>query len=120
MVEDNATVGEKRKRDEEALPNGHSDKKTKTAAESATLGDPSASVTAQIKRDRENNTVTLKNLPADVQELDVKKLFRDIAAPLSITILRETETAIATVEFESQVRRLTDRKNSSPISFLVT
>ena len=99
-------AGEKRKRDDDVLPNGYSDKKTKTEdkpAPGAGLGEPSGSASVQIKRDRENNTITVKNLPADVQELDIKKFFRDVSVPLSISIIQDRtgETTTATVEFES-------------------
>ena len=105
-VEIAAPTGEKRKRDEEAVPNGHSEKKAKTeedATPAIAFGEPSASASAQIKRDREHNTITVKNLPADVEELDIKKFFRDVGTPLSITILQDKtgQTATATVEFES-------------------
>jgi RNA recognition motif-containing protein len=104
--EANASAGDKRKRDEEKLPNGHSEKKSKTekgSTPTGDLGEPSASASAQIKRDRENNTITVKNLPADVQEKDIKKFFRDVGAPLSIGIIQDKsgDTATATVEFES-------------------
>jgi RNA recognition motif-containing protein len=106
VVEEYATsTGEKRKRDDENLPNGHSDKKSKTedgTRQPTASNEPSASASAQIKRDRENNTITLKNLPSDTQDLDVKKFFRDIGAPLSISILKDNigDSAIAIVEFE--------------------
>lgn len=105
--EANASVGDKRKRDEEALLNGHSEKKPKMekgATPAGEFGEASASASAQIKRDRENNTITVKNLPVDVQERDVKKFFREVGAPLSITIIQDKsgDTAYATVEFESQ------------------
>ena len=106
MVDANPDLsGEKRKRDDETLTNGHSEKRTKTESAPAgdvEFGEPSASASAQVKRDRENNTITLKNLAADVQELDIKKFFRDISAPVSINILEESsrKTATAVVEFE--------------------
>ncbi|KAK3698897.1 Splicing factor [Vermiconidia calcicola] len=101
-----APAGEKRKREEENLSNGHSDKRTKTdtaPVPDGAFGEPSGSASAQVKRDRENNSITLKNLPADVQELDIKKFFRDVGAPVSITIIpNNEESAKATVEFESK------------------
>lgn len=103
--EASAAAGDKRKREEEPLPNGHSEKKSKLEKGSVPVGDsePSASASAQIKRDREHNTITVKNLPIDVQELDVRKFFRDIGQPLSIGIVQDKsgDTATATVEFES-------------------
>lgn len=107
VLENEASAsGEKRKRGDDAQPNGHSGKKTKSEnvpASAGGIGEPSGSASAQIKRDRENNTVTLKNLPTDVQELDVKKFFRDVGAPVTISIIQDPngETATATVEFES-------------------
>lgn len=129
-----SAVGEKRKRNEEALPNGYSEKKTRMESVSssdaapdappvmapaptvASAGgpqeppqEPSASASAQIKRDGSHNTITVKNLPTDVQELDVKKFFREVGAPLSINILMDKsgDTANATVEFETHEDVLT-------------
>lgn len=101
-----APAGEKRKREEDAMPNGYSDKKPRTQtgpASTTGFGEPSGSASAQIKRDRENNTITIKNLPAKVQELDVRKFFRDVSDPVSITILSDgtSSTATATVEFSA-------------------
>ncbi|KAK5164864.1 Splicing factor [Saxophila tyrrhenica] len=97
---------EKRKREDDALTNGTSDKKAKitNGEEPASgFGEPSGSASAQVKRDRENNTITVKNLPADVQELDVRKFFKDVGTIVSVTWLedRATTTAMAIVEFES-------------------
>lgn len=99
-------TGEKRKADGEELTNGHAEKRTKTASNEpaeVTTGEPSESASAQIKRDREHNTITLKNLSLDTRELDVKKFFRDIGAPLSIAVLQDKDgsTASAVVEFET-------------------
>ena len=101
-----AVVGEKRKRREETRANGQSDKKTRTEdvlASTGGFGEPSSSAPAPMKRDRENNTVSVKNLPTDVQELDIKKFFRDVSVPISINIHQDqsSETASAIVEFES-------------------
>ncbi|KAK5120623.1 hypothetical protein LTR85_005981 [Meristemomyces frigidus] len=98
-------AGEKRKAADE-FANGDSSKKAKTesvAAPATGFGESSSSATAQIKRDREHNTVTVRNLPATVEELDIKKFFRDVGQPTSINILQDKtgETATATVEFQS-------------------
>ncbi|KAF2169289.1 hypothetical protein M409DRAFT_52548 [Zasmidium cellare ATCC 36951] len=93
-------AGEKRKREEEdSLVNGESHKKAKTAE----LQEPSASASDQIKRDREHLTITARNLPADVEEKDVKKFFSDCGDILSIYILRDESntSAAATVEFSA-------------------
>lgn len=103
-----STGGEKRKaEDDTLLPNGEAmSKKAKTGeypAAAAGPNEPSSSATAQIKRDREHNTITLRNLPADVDELEIKKFFRDVGQPASINILQDkaSGTANATVEFEA-------------------
>ena len=97
--------GEKRKA-EEALTNGETSKKAKTGetpASAAGFNESSSSASAQIKRDREHNTVTVRNLPVDVSEDDIKKFFRDVGQPISTNILQDkaSGTASATVEFES-------------------
>lgn len=100
--EQGAASGEKRKREDEPLTNGDSHKKAKTDDKDAHT-EPSASASAQIKRDREHNTITVRNLPLDVQEKDLKKFFRDCGELQSINILKDDKqgTASATVEFET-------------------
>ncbi|RMZ17473.1 hypothetical protein D0862_00826 [Hortaea werneckii] len=101
--------GGKRKADESSHLSGGGamSKKAKTGeypAAAAGPNEPSSSATAQIKRDREHNTVTVRNLPNNVEELEVKKFFRDIGQPASINIVQDkgSDTASATVEFELQ------------------
>ncbi|KXT16398.1 hypothetical protein AC579_5598 [Pseudocercospora musae] len=106
QVEQEGT-GEKRKRDDEPLTNGDSHKRPRTGMETIVEDErtePSASASAQIKRDREHNTITLRNLPADVTEVEIKKFFRDVGIPPSINIAKESDgqTASATVEFTSE------------------
>lgn len=98
-------AGEKRKADE-VLTNGARSKKVRTEdapASTAEFGEPSSSVTTQIKRDREHNTVTVRNMPAGVNELDIKKFFRDVGQPVSVNIVQDKagDAATATVEFTS-------------------
>lgn len=100
-----AATGEKRKADD-GIVNGDSSKKAKTENVPVTateFGEPSSSSTAQVKRDREHNMVTVRNLPANVQESDIKKFFRDVGQPSSINILQDKigDTATATVEFQT-------------------
>ncbi|KAF7190471.1 putative RNA-binding protein [Pseudocercospora fuligena] len=106
QVEEEIT-GEKRKRDDEPLTNGDSHKRARTELETIAEDErtePSASASAQIKRDREHNTITLRNLPADVTDVEIKKFFRDVGNPPSINIAQESDgqTASATVEFTSE------------------
>lgn len=104
-MEDAVGVGEKRKRGDDTADNTTGAKKTKTeytAGVSSAVGESSESAAAQTKRDRENNTITVRNLPADVTDLDLRKFFKDSGSVISINILKDerTNTANATVEFE--------------------
>ncbi|EMC92377.1 hypothetical protein BAUCODRAFT_78497 [Baudoinia panamericana UAMH 10762] len=104
MQVESTITGGKRKA-EEHIVNGDG-KRSKTDAVPITVAnqsEPSASVSAQAKRDREHNTITVRNLAPEVQELDIKKFFRDIGQPRSINILqdKDSDTATATVEFDS-------------------
>lgn len=98
-------TGEKRKRDDEPpVANGESHKKTKTdlEVEKQSTGQPASE--NHVKRDREHNTIAVTNLPADVDEVAIKKFFRDCGNVLSINILRpkdDKETSSATIEFET-------------------
>lgn len=99
-------AGDKRKREDESMTNGDSHKKTKTESMPTTstdFGEPSASASAQIKRDRENCTITLTNLAEEVNETDVRKFFRDCGTIRSISMVEKSRAggAAATVEFES-------------------
>ncbi|KAK3679068.1 Splicing factor [Recurvomyces mirabilis] len=101
-----ATNGEKRKA-EDATPNGTSDRHKKVKVEETDVTgkeEPSASTAAQAKRDRENTTITVRNLTLEITEDEIKKFFRDIGKPQSINILRDkkNDTSSATVELESQ------------------
>ena len=90
------TVG-KRKASEE-LTNGDASKKSKTAETAANTGEE-FSEEAKIKRDREHNTITLRNLAANTSATDIQKFFREVGKPLSITL--SANASIATVEFST-------------------
>ena len=55
------------------------------------------------KRDRENTTVIVRNLPLDIKDLRLRQFFRDCGTINSLKIVPEAEkkTATATIEFES-------------------
>ncbi|KAI5359678.1 Putative RNA recognition motif domain, tetratricopeptide-like helical domain superfamily [Septoria linicola] len=99
-------VGEKRKREDESA-NGEPAKKAKTSLETVHEEghtEASASASAHMKRDREHNTITLRGLPADVSDFEIKKFFRDCGNPVSISIVqdKDSKSASAVVEFESE------------------
>lgn len=107
--------GEKRKADD-GLVNGEKSKKSKTEQNNAAAvagEDAPDQATAQATRDRENSTVTLRNLATDVTELDIKRFFRDVGQPKSINIVRGTSSGTtAMVEFESPEDVLTAKSRN--------
>lgn len=100
-----STGGEKRKRDDQ--PNGELPAKRARSDEANgeqqqhLYGDASSSATSQVKRDRENCTVIVRQLPYDVTEARVRRFFRDCGDILGLQITQEpaNETATATIEF---------------------
>ena len=95
-----AAPGEKRKREDEST-NGDVSKKAKIDSDHV---DASASADAIKKRDRENNSITLRNLPLDVKDIDIKKFFHGCGNPVSIMTHQEKtgDSAFAIVEFAAE------------------
>ncbi|KAM3425151.1 hypothetical protein BST61_g7110 [Cercospora zeina] len=101
----NPPAREKRKRDDEPT-NDDVAKKVKPTLETVpeeARTEPSASASAQSKRDREHNTITIRNLPASITEVEIKKFFRECGTPISVSIVQDKEgqSASAVVEFET-------------------
>ena len=96
-----AGLGDKRKREGDALQNGHGEKKARRDEAEDASASVSVSGSVAAKRDREHTTVTVRNLPRDVQERDLRHFFRDVGDPLSIALLADAsgDTCSATVEF---------------------
>lgn len=70
---------------------------------SGAAADESSSKPAQVKRDRENTSIIVKNLPAAVEEVKVRQFFRDCGEILSLIVTRVDDNhAYATIEFGSQ------------------
>ncbi|KAI9768784.1 MAG: Splicing factor [Geoglossum simile] len=65
--------------------------------------------TPPMKRDRENTTVIVKNLPASVTESRVRQYFRDCGTIHSIKVVLDNvgDSATATIEFDSKEDVLT-------------
>jgi RNA recognition motif-containing protein len=97
-----ASTNGKRKRDEASEDDTQKKSKIKDAAVPADAEEHSASVAAQAKRDRENSTITITNLDANIAELDLRKFFRDCGTIKSVSIKQKPSdgSAVATVEFE--------------------
>nr|POE54366.1 putative rna-binding protein [Quercus suber] len=97
--------GEKRKADDNAITLEDSKKSRIDDAHASALPTEqhsSAPIIPQATRDREHNTVTVRNLAKDTTEIDIKKFFRDVGDPKSINITHSISSgATATVEFES-------------------
>ena len=104
-VSDDATNTSKRKlRDGEDLYES-SAKRTKSTFESdQPQHDAFSSETAQVKRDRENTTVIVRNIPSSTTEARLEQYFRSCGTLLSVTIVPDENdsTATATLEFESK------------------
>jgi RNA recognition motif-containing protein len=99
QVKEEPVKGEKRKREEETLTDDNeSAKKPKVDGDDKVEGDHG-------KRDREHNTVSLKNLPIGTTEEDIKDFFQDFGTILAINVLpiigANDKSTTATVEFES-------------------
>ncbi|EGE80349.1 hypothetical protein RJZ56_003207 [Blastomyces dermatitidis] len=90
--------GSKRKRTVEELDvNGSASKRPRAADLGADAGTPPP------KRDRENATVIVENLPSDVTELRVRQFFRDCGKINSLKLLsRQGTQPSATVEFDTR------------------
>ncbi|WEW60200.1 Splicing factor [Emydomyces testavorans] len=100
-VDETVLVG-KRKR-ESADVNGLVNKKPKAEAREETeLGAP-ATPQALPKRDRENSSVLVRNLPLDIPVVKVRQFFRDCGKINSLKLLPADEVSVsAIIEFDSR------------------
>jgi RNA recognition motif-containing protein len=106
-VSEEASTTSKRKRENESEQEAEDAvKRNKTEEDSAKppYNEVSASASAQIKRDREHNTITVKDLPSDVTEKRLRQFFSDCGTILSVGIVTDDNamTAHATIEFETE------------------
>ncbi|KAJ9311073.1 hypothetical protein DTO271D3_8662 [Paecilomyces variotii] len=98
-AEDGVPVA-KRKREEEVEVNGLPAKKARP--EEATKPQEEATP-PPVKRDRENATVFVENLPKDVSDVKIRQFFRDCGKINSLKVLAgHDESASAMVEFDSK------------------
>lgn len=98
-------TGEKRKREDEmTVVDGDSHKRPKPDKAVGKQASEQPPAFDHAKRDREHNTISVTNLPADVEEIAIKRFFRDCGKTVSINIVRPRDggsTSSATVEFET-------------------
>lgn len=71
-----ASQAEKRKREDESAVNGLPAKKARAETTPDVETEPVA-----LRRDRENSTVVVKNLPQNISEHKVRQFFRDVRGP---------------------------------------
>ncbi|PNS18104.1 hypothetical protein CAC42_4063 [Sphaceloma murrayae] len=111
----------KRKRDDDPATNGDSAAKrnrTEDVAPDEIVAEPSASASVQIKRDREHNTITVKNLPLEISEKRLRHFFADCGTILSVAIVvnDQNTSATSTIEFETHEDVLAARtRDGKPI-----
>ncbi|KAI9860475.1 MAG: Splicing factor [Trichoglossum hirsutum] len=108
-----ATPSTKRKRGLETDAGGTSAVKKSRQYEpieaSQSAADQQLSVASVAKRDRENTTVIVNNLPASATEAKVRQFFRDCGTVNSIKVVPggDGDSATATIEFDSKEDVLT-------------
>ena len=78
MTESVLNAGKRKREDQDQRPEGDN-KKVRANEDAEPVAEPSLP-----KRDRENSTVIVKNLPVDTSETRVRQFFRDVSTPLSI------------------------------------
>lgn len=78
MAESVLNVGKRKREDQDQRPEGDN-KKVRANEDAEPVAEPSLP-----KRDRENSTVIVKNLPVDTSETRVRQFFRDVSTPLPI------------------------------------
>ncbi|KAL4808773.1 hypothetical protein BDV18DRAFT_151057 [Aspergillus unguis] len=93
-----APQSEKRKREEEAIVNGLPAKKARAETE------PIAEEPVALRRDRENSTVVVKNLPQNITEHKVRQFFRDCGTINGVKMLpgEDGNSEVAMIEFNSR------------------
>jgi RNA recognition motif-containing protein len=106
-ISEEESTTSKRKRENESEQEVEDAVKRNKTEEDATkppFNEVSASASAQIKRDREHNTITVKDLPSDVTEKRLRQFFDDCGTILSVGVVTDDNamTAHATIEFETE------------------
>ena len=91
----------KRKRDAEHEPNAQSSKKSKGADLDGTEAEAPATTENEIKRDRENATILVQNLPEHVTEMRLRQFFRDCGTINSLKLVHQNGVSAA-IEFDEK------------------
>lgn len=100
-IHEEAPASGKRKRDDEPQQNGDDAVKRNKTDDVKPTTEASSSASAQIKRDREHNTITVRDLPKDVAEKRIRQFFSDCGDILSVNIASDdgAMNSYATIEF---------------------
>jgi squamous cell carcinoma antigen recognized by T-cells 3 len=91
----------KRKRDGEDELNGESGKRSKVEDVSGGISELPATAGKQIKRDRENATILVQNLPHNLTETKLRQFFQDCGTINSFKLMRENGVS-AVIEFDER------------------
>ncbi|KAL8947071.1 MAG: hypothetical protein Q9222_006610 [Ikaeria aurantiellina] len=104
----------KRKREDNSIEtsDGGISKKTRVneQSENTTVDENPSATSSELKRDRENATIVVRNLPKGTTETRVRQYFKDCGAINNLILAPEGSdgaTMTATIEFESQEDALT-------------
>ncbi|MCJ1471572.1 Splicing factor [Lambiella insularis] len=113
-VETKVTNGKRKREDAEGLVPEGTSKKTKADvvdSHEPVVEEQPASTHSALKRDRENSTIIVKNLPPSCTETRVRQFFRDCGKINSLKLISDNggDSSTATIEFGSKEDVLTAR-----------
>jgi squamous cell carcinoma antigen recognized by T-cells 3 len=92
----------KRKRNDESVADEQQTKKLKGEEDVESMAVAVADSAAQPKRDRENTTIVVRDLPNDVTQTKVRQFFRDCGTVNDVHLYKEGGKQVAMVEFETK------------------
>ncbi|QDS67938.1 hypothetical protein FKW77_008763 [Venturia effusa] len=98
-VQTDTKTNGKRKREDDSAEDESAAKKNRPVPSTENASAPK---TSPVSRDREHAVVIVENLPLDVDELKVRKFFRDCGTINSINLVSKPDSQVATIEFENQ------------------
>ncbi len=104
IQDDAENTGKRKREDEEGTGTSKKAKPTESKEEGTQVEEQQPSVSIETKRDRENASIVVRNLPADTTELKLRQYFRECGTINSLKLKLEAnqESATAWIEFESK------------------
>jgi hypothetical protein len=91
--EASTTISKRKREDDTAEANGLPSKKARAEDNPSISNEP-----AQLKRDRENATVFVKNVPPNISEAKIRQFFRDVSLSRFVGILSEGRDALTMIQ----------------------